>query len=142
MNIKSIFNMKKDNKFDFVLKIYSGYVPYDKDYAIKINIYSRDLTRLDEYEILIKEKKYTINSSDFLNKLKTIIMNNLENLVKCSVAQTTDYIVNNSYDGGYYWNFKIKYANLIINIEGQISEIEIFCDSFTDEIIHLINQSV
>lgn len=64
---------EKDNKFDFVLRIYSGSVPYDKESAIKINIFSRDLISLDEYEILIKEKKYTINSSDFLNKLKTLL---------------------------------------------------------------------
>ena len=129
----------KINKNDFVLKIYKGSATYNSTPTI-IDVYSIDAMTLSEYNISIDGNKKSIIGNKFVERLKKIIINNLEELVKYSFVQTKEYINYNSYDGGGAWNIILKHGNLYLNIKGQISENSDFCYTFIDKIIDLINR--
>jgi len=124
---------------DFAIKLYSGSVipinhPNYNDDRIDIEIFG-----LDKYSININGQKYNINSQQLFNKIKSFVTNNLDTLIKCSKAQNNLYLNSNSYEGGNSSYIKIKYGQLIIYINGQVSgNIGNFCEQFIDIVKKLI----
>lgn len=123
---------------DFAIKLLKGPVVSSKtsDYEknrIYIEIFDRD-----EYTISIYGEKYDINSQYLFNKIKNYIQTNLNTLIDCSIRQNRINLDENAYEGGVSRYIKVKYGNLIININGQVSDIGNLCDDFIETIKKMI----
>lgn len=152
--------MKKDivtlseNEYEFLKQIHDDFMHlYRNDFVLKIrrglmlsknnDNYLEDMVDIDicnekSYNIQIAGKNYSIDNTVF-NEIKKIVESNLDKLILYSKLETTNYLANNSFDGGCPTFITLKYGQLTININGQVrSEIGIFCNQFKDEIISLI----
>lgn len=128
---------------DFCIKVYSGAVlpPSHPNYnyeRVKIEIFSMDFIKINNYSIQIDGKNYNINNQNLFNKIKKFVSDNIDVLISWSKKQTNSNLVNNAYDGGIARTIIIKYGQLIININGQVKDIGNLCDEFINELKNLI----
>lgn len=128
---------------DFMIKLYRGAViskdnPNFNNRRVEIEIYSNKLDEMEYSKIQIEGKDYNIKSQNLLNKIKNFIDKNLDTIINWSLHQNKFNLDNNAYEGGIGRNIKIKYGQLIINVNGQVRDIGELCDNFIDEIAKLI----
>lgn len=134
---------KREEHFDFVLKIYrGGMIPKDhpnfNNHRVEIEIYGSMLDEAKDSKIEIEGKSYILKSQNLLNKIKDYVRKNLEILINWSIHQNNLNLDNNSYEGGMERTIRIKYGQLIINVNGQVRDIGDSCDKFINEIVSLI----
>jgi len=131
---------EQDQIYDFILKIYSGVVTISENGTgiIDIAIYSDDFIRAKKYSIKIDGKEYSIKNQNLFNKIKQFVTDNLDILISWAKKQTNYYLDNNVYDGGKTRSIKVKYGQLILNVNGQNKEFGALCDEFINEIINII----
>mgnify|MGYP003571365678 CR=1 FL=1 len=129
----------KIKRCDFALIINSGAVMpvlhpnYNKD-RIKIAIFG-----INDCDITIDGNRYIIKTQILFNKIKSLVDDNLDSLIDWSKKETNDFLNNNAYDGGISRNIKIKYGQLLININGQVSgEIGKYAEEFINTAKQLI----
>ena len=132
-------DLLKIKRCDFALIISSGAVlpvlhpNYNKD-RIKIEIFG-----INGCDITIDGKRYIIKTQILFNKIKSLVDDNLDSLIDYSKKETNDFLNNNAYDGGISRNIKIKYGQLLISINGQLSgEIGKYVEEFIDNVKQLI----
>ena len=111
----------KIQRCDFALIVNSGAVlsatnPNYNNGRIKIEIFD-----INNNNIEIDGKKYTIKTQVLFNKIKAFISDNLNVLVDWSKKETNFYLDNNAYEGGKSKNIKVKYGQLLINVDGQVT---------------------
>lgn len=111
----------KMQRCDFALIVNSSAVlpithPNYNNGRIKIEIFD-----INNNNIEIDEKQYTIKTQVLFNKIKAFISNNLDALVDWSKKETNFYLDNNAYEGGKIKNIKVKYGQLLINVDGQVT---------------------
>lgn len=131
---------EQDQKYDFILKLYSGVVTAKSNNTgiINIAIYSNDFIRAEKYSIQINGKKYNIKTQNLFNKIKQFVTDNLDVLISWAKKQTNYYLDNNVYEGGKARNIKVKYGQLILNVNGQNREFGNLCDEFINDITNII----
>lgn len=122
---------------DFVLQITKGAVisKTNPNYNNRIDI---KIINQEKHTIFIDGQKYTIKSLQLFNKIKKFVSDNLNVLVNWSVRQNKFNLDNNCYNDGVSSSIKVKYGNLIIIVNGQVSDIRNLCDQFIEEIKQLI----
>lgn len=136
-------DLYKMKRADFVIKIYSGAVVpsthpnYNND-RIKIEIFSFDFIKLGDYLIQIDGKEYNIKSQNLFNNIKKFVSDNLDVLIGWSKHQTNFNLNSNGYEGGKSRSIQIKYGQLVINVNGQVSDLGSLCDEFINEIKTMI----
>ena len=135
------YSMEKNT--DFMIKLYRGAVvpkesPRYNNNRVEIAIYTCKLDELEGYKVQIEGKEYNIKNQILLNKIKDVINNNLDTLIKCSLNQNRINLDENAYEGGMGRYIKIKYGQLTIFINGQVRDIGELCDNFINEIVSLI----
>lgn len=128
---------------DFAIKIHRGAVlhpshPNYNDNRIKMEIFSADFTKLNKYSIQIDGKDYNIRSQNLFNKIKRFVSNNLDILISWSKKQTNENLNNNAFDGEMESSIQIKYGQLIVNVNGQTTNLREICNEFIDELKNLI----
>lgn len=128
---------------DFMIKLYRGAVipmdnPNYNNHRVEIVIYSSKLDEIEGYKAQIEGKDYNIKSQNLLNKIKGFVNDNLDTLINWSLHQNRFNLDENAYEGGMSRTIKIKYGQLIINVNGQVRDIGDLCDKFIDEIVSLI----
>lgn len=111
----------KIQRCDFALIVNSGAVlptthPNYNNGRIKIEIFD-----INNNDIEIDGKPYTIKTQVLFNKIKSFISDNLNVLVDWSKKETNFYLDNNAYEGGKSKNIKVKYGQLLINVDGQVT---------------------
>lgn len=111
----------KIQRCDFALIVNSGAVlpttnPNYNNGRIKIEIFD-----INNNNIEIDGKKYNIKTQVLFNKIKAFINDNLNLLVDWSKKETNFYLDNNAYEGGKSKNIKVKYGQLLINVDGQVT---------------------
>lgn len=138
-NLKTYEKELNDFEFyDFVLYLTRGSVVpqinpnYNKN-RVNIKIFNQE-----KYSIYIDGREYNIKSIQLFNKIKKVVSDNLNILINWSIRQNKFNLDNNAYDGGTARSIKIKYGNLIINVNGQVHDIGNSCDEFIEEIKQLI----
>lgn len=143
------FLKKQDEDFykmkraDFVIKIYSGAVipmshpNYNND-RIVMEIFSFDFVKVDDYTIQIDGNNYNIKSQNLFNRIKKFVSDNLDVLISWSKHQTNYNLNNNAYEGGKSRSIQIKYGQLVINVNGQVSDLGNLCDEFINELKTMI----
>ncbi len=136
---KSYEDSYKMQRTDFALIINSGAVlpgshsNYNND-RVKIEIYD-----INNHNIEIDGKKYIIKTQVLFNKIKSFIDNNIDLLIDWAKKETNYFLDNNAYDGGKSRNIKVKYGQLLINVNGQVSgKIGKNAEEFINEIKDLI----
>lgn len=131
---------EQDQKYDFILKLYSGVVTIKENGTgiIDIAIYSDDFIKAKKYSIKIDGKEYSIKNQNLFNKIKQFVTDNLDILISWAKKQTNYYLDSNVYEGGKARNIKVKYGQLILNINGQNREFGSLCDEFINEIVNII----
>ena len=129
----------KMQRTDFALIINSGavlpasHVNYNND-RVKLEIYDSN-----NHNIEINGEKYIIKTQALFNKIKSFIDNNLDLLIDWSKKETNYFLDNNAYDGGKSRNIKVKYGQLLINVNGQVSgELGKNIEDFINKIKELI----
>lgn len=113
----------KMQRCDFALIVNSGAVlpttnPNYNNGRIKIEIF--DINN-NNNNIEIDGQTYTIKTQVLFNKIKAFISDNLNVLVDWSKKETNFYLDNNAYEGGKSKNIKVKYGQLLINVDGQVT---------------------
>lgn len=134
---------------DFVLKIKRcSIIPignhiYDKN--ITVELAGDDNDRIDieiynekEYSIFIKGKEYKLENKEVFNRIKTFVGSKIDTLTKWAINQNKENLEQNAVETGMVKHIKVKYGNLILNINGQVSDIGALCDEFIDNIIQII----
>lgn len=111
----------KIQRCDFALIVNSGAVvpttnPNYNNGRIKIEIFD-----INNNNIEIDGKPYTIKTQVLFNKIKAFISDNLNVLIDWSKKETNFYLDNNAYEGGKSKNIKVKYGQLLINVDGQVT---------------------
>ena len=111
----------KIKRCDFALIVNSGSIlpvlhPNYNNNRIKIEIYD-----IDNHSIEIDGTQYTIKTQILFNKIKSFIDENLDLLIEWSKRETNSFLDNNFYDGGKSSSIKIKYGQLFITIDGQVT---------------------
>lgn len=131
---------EQDQKYDFILKLYSGVVTIKENGTgiIDIAIYSDDFIKAKKYSIKIDGKEYSIKNQNLFNKIKQFVTDNLDILISWAKKQTNYYLDSNVYEGGKARNIKVKYGQLILNVNGQNREFGSLCDEFINEIVNII----
>lgn len=134
---------RKEEYTDFMIKLYRGAIvppsnPNYNNYRVEIEIYSSKLDEIKGYKVQIEGKDYNIKSQNLLDKIKNHVSDNLDTLINCSLRQDKNNLYKNAYEGGMGKSIRIKYGQLIIFINGQVSDIRELCDKFIDEIVSLI----
>lgn len=134
---------KREEYSDFALKLYrGGIIPKDhpnfNNHRVEIEIYGSMLDEAKDSKIEIEGKIYTLKSQNLLNKIKEYVRKNLETLINWSIHQNNLNLDNNAYEGGMGRSIRIKYGQLIINVNGQVRDIGDSCDQFINEIVSLI----
>lgn len=128
---------------DFMVKLYRSAVvqkenPALNNNTVEIKIYSSRLEEINGSKININGRNYNIKSQELLNKIEKIVTDNLDILIGWSKNQNRHNLDLNAYDGGMARTITIKYGQLIINVNGQVSDIGNMCDKFIDAIVSLI----
>lgn len=128
---------------DFMIKLYRGAVipmdnPNYNNHRVEIALYSSKLDEIDGYKAQIEGKDYNIKSQNLLNKIKGLVNDNLDTLINWSLHQNRFNLDENAYEGGMGRSIRIKYGQLIIFVNGQVTDIGELCDKFIDEIVSLI----
>lgn len=128
---------------DFMIKLYRGAVipmdnPNYNNHRVEIALYSSKLDEIDGYKAQIEGKDYNIKSQNLLNKIKGLVNDNLDTLINWSLHQNRFNLDENAYEGGMGRSIRIKYGQLIIVVNGQVTDIGELCDKFIDEIVSLI----
>lgn len=140
---------KQDNEYrelmssDFAIKVYRGAVlhpnhPNYNNNRIEMKMFSMDFTTLNNYFIQIDGKEYNIKSQNLFNKIKQFVVDNLDVLISCSKSQTNKKLDENAYEGGVASSILIKYGQLVININGQTTDLREICNQFIDELKKMI----
>lgn len=131
---------EQDQKYDFILKLYSGVVTIKENGTgiIDIAIYSDDFIKAKKYSIKIDGKEYSIKNQNLFNKIKQFVTDNLDILISWAKKQTNYYLDSNVYEGGKARNIKVKYGQLILNVNGQNREFGSLCDEFINKIVNII----
>lgn len=111
----------KIQKCDFALIVNSGAAlptthPNYNNGRIKIEIFD-----INNNNIEIDGKKYNIKTQVLFNKIKDFIRDNLNVLIDWSKKETNFYLNSNVYEDGNSKNIKVKYGQLLINVDGQIT---------------------
>lgn len=121
---------------DFVLKIRKGpRIPKENQNNDRIDI---EIYNEEEYSIFIEGKKYDFASKETFNRIKAFISSKMDTLIDWSIKQNIENLDQNAFEGGMDRSIKVKYGNLIVNINGQVSDIGDLCDEFINEIKELI----
>lgn len=111
----------KIQRRDFALIINSGAIlpvlhPDYNNNRVKIEIID-----INNQNIEIAGTKYTIKTQILFNKIRTYVDKNLDLLIDWSKKETNHFLDNNAYNDGKSSNIKIKYGQLLVNINGQVS---------------------
>lgn len=124
---------------DFGIKVHRGAVSLanqpDNDQII-LEIFSVNFDEIDTSSAKIAGKDYLIDQ-DLFNKIKRFVSDNLDTLINWSKEQTNSVLENNVYIGNTS-EITVKYGQLIINVNGQVTDVEESCDSFINELRNLI----
>lgn len=124
---------------DFGIKVHRDAVSLanqtDND-QISLEIFSVNFDEIDTSSAKIAGKDYLIDQ-DLFNKIKRFVSDNLDTLISWSKEQTNSVLENNVYIGNTS-EITVKYGQLIININGQVADIEESCNSFINELRDLI----
>lgn len=123
---------------DFVLKITKGAVIPKTNPNYNNNRIDIKIINQEKHSIFIDGKEYAIKSIQLYNKIKKFVSDNLNVLINWSARQNKFNLDNNCYEGGVSRSIKVKYGNLIIIVNGQVSDIGNLCDQFIEEIKQLI----
>jgi len=121
---------------DFALKLSKGAVipsshPNEKN-GLFIEIFNEKKCNIE-----IDGKEYKINDKKTFDKIKKYVTDNLNLLVNWSIRQNKFNLDNNLLEGSNC-NIKVKYGNLIINVNGSVKDIGNLCDNFIEEIKEII----
>lgn len=129
----------KMQRCDFALIVNSGSVlpimhpDYNND-RIKIEIYN-----VENNNVEIDGKNHNINTQVLFNKIKVFVEDKLDELIDWSKKETNQFLDNNSYEGGKSTNIEIKYGQLLIKVNGQVTgELKSQIDDFINELKKLI----
>ena len=129
----------KIQRCDFALIVNSGNVlpilhpNYNED-RIKIEIYG-----VNDCDITIDGNRYIIKTQILFNKIKSLVNDKLDLLIDWSIKETNSFLDNNVYYEDQRRNIIIKYGQILININGQVSE---KIGKYVEEFINNIKQLV
>ena len=138
-NLKMYENEFVDFEFsDFVLKMTKGAVIPKTNPNYNNNRIDIKIINQEKHSIFIDGQEYAIKSLQLYNKIKKFVSDNLNTLINWSVRQNKFNLDNNCYEGGISRCIKVKYGNLIIIVNGQVSDIGNLCDQFIEEVKQLI----
>lgn len=124
---------------DFALKIARGPVTLQPSHneQVDIEIFSIDFHTVNTYSIHIFGKTYDL-SQDLFDKIKDFIDEHLNTLINWSKTQTNSILANDTYIGGHNKTITVKYGQLIINVNGQVQDIEDSYDKLIDSLIEIV----
>lgn len=132
----------KIKRCDFALIIDSGLVlpithpNYNND-RVKIEIFN-----INNHNIEIDGIKYTIKTQVLFDKIKSFVDKNLDLLIDWSKKETNSFLDNNAYDGGKSRDIQVKYGQLLISVNGQVSgELGMRVEEFINAIKELIKNN-
>ncbi len=109
---------------DFALIVNNGPVVFNDNGDI-IEIYG-----VEHNNVVIDGVKYSIDSNDKINAIKEYITNNLNKLIEWSKIETNEFLNTYGLDGRNSLKIKVKYGQLTICLDGQISGV--LRDSITE----------
>ncbi len=124
---------------DFGIKVSRGTVSLTNqsdDNQINLEILSVNSNEIDTYSAQIAGKNYPINQ-DLFSKIQRFISDNLDTLISWAKEQTNAVLENNVHIGNTS-KITVKYGQLIINVNGQVADIEDVCDDFINALRDLI----
>lgn len=131
---------QKMDKADFAIDLFMGVRlpknhPKYNESRTTLEIYSYDFNAPSQFEVSIRGQEFN-NRQDLFVKIKSIVEENLNQLIEISKEQTNEVIMNDSVEGGSC-SITIKYGQLLIHINGQVGNARYIANEFVTKIMNL-----
>lgn len=131
---------QKLDRADFAIDLFLGvpvpeYHPKYNEWRTSLEIYSYDFKTPSQFEVSIEGQEFN-DRQDLFVKIKSIVEENLNQLIKISKEQTNEVIINDSIEGGSC-NLTIKYGQLLIHIDGNVAGANYKVNKFVRKILNL-----
>lgn len=105
---------------DFALKVSSGAVSHSTDSNYNQGRTKIEIFGIDDNNIEINGKKYSIETQALLDTIKKYVSDNLNVLIDWSKKETRPFLDENAYEGGISKTIIVKYGQLLITVDGQV----------------------
>ena len=131
---------QKLDRADFAIELFLGvpvpeYHPKYNEWRTSLEIYSYDFKTPSQFEVSIEGQEFN-DRQDLFVKIKSIVEENLNQLIKISKEQTNEVIINDSIEGGSC-KITIKYGQLLIHIDGNVDSASYKVNKFVRKILNL-----